>query len=510
MNLKEILNMEKWIHENLSEIFDFPVSTEFAKVIMKMENERDLDDYLLSLLDYTNGKHRQFISELKKRQALSKDQSKYKKENDVDNGKKKQNEKKKGKVKGKESKENKQTQEVIKIDKSEKKKSKFVNISSESGILLKGRYKCNCETKEHPLINNCLNCGRIVCAQEGAGPCFFCKELVCSQEEQTILSSNTKQADQLYNKLINQKTNKNLEESIKQRDKLLDYDRNGIQCTKVIDDECDYYQSNSTWLTDKQREKSKKLEEEIHERKHMSRLNRKICATIDFTGREVIEEDATENFEKFSEEYLQDMSESFSEIESNNICPHIEFNRPMYIESNELQPRTKAIISFNTRNIIQDKEYLEMSDPGLCLSMHQPYASLLVAGIKVHEGRTWYSSHRGRLWIAATSKIPTKEEISNVEQCYRLLKNEKLMFPEIYSTGCLLGCVTVVDVLTQEEYKKSYPDGENDSPYVFICENSFMLPIKFPIQGKHKIYKLDPKIHHAALKMLDKCMKNTH
>ena len=63
------------------------------------------------------------------------------------------------------------------------------------------------------------------------------------------------------------------------------------------------------------------------------------------------------------------------------------------------------------------------------------------------------------------------------------------MFPEIYSTGCLLGCVTVVDVLTQEEYKKSYPDGENDSPYVFICENSFMLPIKFPIQGKHKICK---------------------
>ena len=31
-----------------------------------------------------------------------------------------------------------QTQEVIKIDKSEKKKPKFVNISSESGILLKG------------------------------------------------------------------------------------------------------------------------------------------------------------------------------------------------------------------------------------------------------------------------------------------------------------------------------------------------------------------------------------
>ena len=31
---------------------------------------------------------------------------------------------------------------------------------------------------------------------------------------------------------------------------------------------------------------------------------------------------------------------------------------------------------------IQDKELKEMSDDGMCLSMHQPWASLLVAGIK--------------------------------------------------------------------------------------------------------------------------------
>ncbi|XP_012244625.1 activating signal cointegrator 1 [Bombus impatiens] len=505
--------MENWINENLSKILDFPVPKEMAEFLMKIENERDLDDYLQSFLDYTNGKHRQFISDFKKRQASSKDQAKYKKENDMNNGKKKQNEKKKGKVKGKETKENKQVQETIKVDKVERKKTKFVNIYSQDGnereILLKGRYKCNCEAKRHALISNCLNCGRIVCAQEGAGPCFFCEELVCSEKELTILSSNTKQADQLYNKLMNQKANKNLEESIKQRDRLLEYDRDGIQCTKVIDDECDYYQSNNTWLTEKQREKLQKLEEEMHERKHMSHLKRKIYATIDFTGREIIEEKQTEDFEEFNEEHLQDISESFSGIENSNSCPNIEFTRPKYVKSHELELRTsKMNISSNIRNIIQDKEYLEMSDLGLCLSMHQPYASLLVAGIKVHEGRTWYSSHRGRLWIAAASKIPTKEEISTVEQYYRVLKNEKIMFPEVYSTGCLLGCVTVTDVLPQEEYRKSYPDGESDSPYVFICENFVALPIKFPIQGKHKIYKLDQKIHHAALKMLDKCTKN--
>lgn len=37
---------------------------------------------------------------------------------------------------------------------------------------------------------------------------------------------------------------------------------------------------------------------------------------------------------------------------------------------------------WNAEGRIQDKEYLEMFDQGLCLSMHQPYASLLVAGIK--------------------------------------------------------------------------------------------------------------------------------
>lgn len=28
-----------------------------------------------------------------------------------------------------------------------------------------------------------------------------------------------------------------------------------------------------------------------------------------------------------------------------------------------------------------------------CMSMHQPWASLLMAGIKKHEGRSWYTSH---------------------------------------------------------------------------------------------------------------------
>lgn len=35
------------------------------------------------------------------------------------------------------------------------------------------------------------------------------------------------------------------------------------------------------------------------------------------------------------------------------------------------------------------------------------------------EGRTWYTSHRGRLWIAAAAKKPTPQEIAEVEAMYR-------------------------------------------------------------------------------------------
>ena len=47
-------------------------------------------------------------------------------------------------------------------------------------------------------------------------------------------------------------------------------------------------------------------------------------------------------------------------------------------------------------------------DKGMCLSMHQPWASLVILGFKRFEGREWTSDYRGPLWIHSTSKKPTK------------------------------------------------------------------------------------------------------
>lgn len=97
-----------------------------------------------------------------------------------------------------------------------------------------------------------------------------------------------------------------------------------------------------------------------------------------------------------------------------------------------------------------------------------------------------------------------------------------------------MGCVNVIDCLSQEEYIDQYPDGENENPFIFICTDPKMMITHFPIKGQNKIcnyihfffffkytlidlykqntisffffftVKLDEKIHNAAQKCLMK------
>lgn len=63
-----------------------------------------------------------------------------------------------------------------------------------------------------------------------------------------------------------------------------------IRRTQVIDDESDYFASDSNqWLSKIERETLQKREEELREFRHMSRLSKKI--TIDFAGRKIVEDE---------------------------------------------------------------------------------------------------------------------------------------------------------------------------------------------------------------------------
>jgi len=124
--------------------------------------------------------------------------------------------------------------------------------------------------------------------------------------------------------------------------------------------------------------------------------------------------------------------------------------------------------------------------------MHQPWASLLIKGIKIHEGRVWPTNHRGRLWIHSSSRHADQETLDDVLKDHP--EGKDLDWP----ISSLLGFVTVDDCLNQEDYRAQYPDGKSQASYVFICSDPIELDIKLQMSGNHKLWKLPKDIQKAA------------
>lgn len=159
---------------------------------------------------------------------------------------------------------------------------------------------------------------------------------------------------------------------------------------------------------------------------------------------------------------------------------------------------------------VEDSPYGDSDDQGMCLSMHQPWASLLVAGFKRAEGRSWSHPHRGRLWIHAAGKEPEQEEIEMLEAQYRSIYGDQgVAVPALpskssgYPTSVLLGCVDVEECWSNEEYKEvlrknpTMPQEENDSEFIFWCLRPRRLQVPLRMGGEHKIWKL-PKLSLQA------------
>ncbi|KAJ8760529.1 hypothetical protein K2173_015196 [Erythroxylum novogranatense] len=146
-----------------------------------------------------------------------------------------------------------------------------------------------------------------------------------------------------------------------------------------------------------------------------------------------------------------------------------------------------------------------------CLTMHQPWASLLVCGIKRIEGRSWPAPIRGRLWIHAAGKIPEEGTIKAMEDFYREIYAvdgiSDVAFPEHYPVSRLLGCVEVVGCVKCEELAswEAVSEGvrlEGQTDYCWLCEQPQKLLIPFEMRGYQGVYNLEKKIYEAAFRGL--------
>ncbi|NXW55965.1 TRIP4 protein, partial [Eurystomus gularis] len=561
-----------WCVQHLRGDFGLDVGEEVVRYLLSITAEDEIREYVVDLLQGTGGKKGPFVEELlarwrKRSQLPAEPWAAFRKKAEASEPLRAGDQARKGKRKGRNKQEtpahaepSAPTEDVktpldlakenIGGGSSSKKKPKYVSLYTKEGqdklaVLIPGRHACECLGQKHKLVNNCLVCGRIVCEQEGSGPCLFCGALVCTKEEQDILQRDSNKSQKLLKKLLagaelagnleaisqdllprqEARLKAGLEMAVRHKDKLLEFDRTSVRRTQVIDDEADYFAADSNqWLSKQEREALQKRERELRDLRHASRLARRI--TIDFAGRQVLEEDSSmaEYHSKLDETIEAIACGALSEAAAGPeataapspgvlVNPRLLQPAPLWVDQSGSVPPRKATHSTDTgseagsernRLRIQDRELQEISDEGWCLSLHQPWASLLVRGIKRVEGRTWYTSHRGRLWIAATARRPSLQEIAELETTYRMLLRKDVEFPSDYPSGCLLGCVDVTDCLSQEQFKEQCPElsPESESPFVFLCANPQEMVVKFPIKGRQKIWKLDAKIHQGAKKGL--------
>ncbi|KAG6423093.1 hypothetical protein SASPL_113477 [Salvia splendens] len=130
-----------------------------------------------------------------------------------------------------------------------------------------------------------------------------------------------------------------------------------------------------------------------------------------------------------------------------------------------------------------------------CITMHQPWASLLVYGIKRIEGRSWPSPIRGRLWIHAAGKVPEPETVKAMEEFYREIYKlngvTDIKFPEHYPVSRLLG--SILDALVRVE---------GQTAFCWLCEKPQRLIVPFEMRGFQGVYNLEKKIYEAAVRGL--------
>lgn len=111
-----------------------------------------------------------------------------------------------------------------------------------------------------------------------------------------------------------------------------------------------------------------------------------------------------------------------------------------------------------------------------CLSLRQPWASLVVSGRKDVENRSWRTNHRGPLLIHASRTVDR-------DAC-----RERGLDPDSLPTGVILGMVTVVDCKPPDEPCRSHW-AEADA-YHWVLGNAS--PLRRPIlyKGRVGLFKL--------------------
>jgi hypothetical protein len=114
------------------------------------------------------------------------------------------------------------------------------------------------------------------------------------------------------------------------------------------------------------------------------------------------------------------------------------------------------------------------------LSVRQPWAWLIVQGIKEIENRTWPTAYRGRLLIHASKTV----DVENMDRIRQACEAEGIEMPAELPTGGIVGEVRVIDCVTESDSEWF------DGPYGFVLRQA--RPLRFrPCRGRPGLFDVD-------------------
>ena len=125
----------------------------------------------------------------------------------------------------------------------------------------------------------------------------------------------------------------------------------------------------------------------------------------------------------------------------------------------------------------------------MTLSLMQPWASLIVMGIKTIETRRWQTAHRGPMLIHASQRKAGALIAAEPPIARHIPDFNELPF------GCIIGQATLIDIILQEDLQLSKMDiasqslelqafgSEDLNRYAWLLEDAFALDQPVPARG---------------------------
>lgn len=127
------------------------------------------------------------------------------------------------------------------------------------------------------------------------------------------------------------------------------------------------------------------------------------------------------------------------------------------------------------------------------LTVRQPWAELLVTGVKDIENRTWRSAYRGPLLIHAAQTV----DAGSLEALIELLAKDSAPQAEVDiiavpRTGQIVGLVEMVDCVTA--HRSDWFEG----PYGFVVVDPLRFFPGIPMKGRLGLYDLPVELKSAV------------